>query len=166
MSAERRCRLPLKWNNFILSSFMQKVVKFRYDALRTLGSTGPYFQLHLGESYQNDQYLRDVILNACKEERWAHMLAGMPNSCLLDVEKSLARAITAEETIFQVVTKNLLNPNTPEFANDVIFSSGPGLPYRSYEIHISNVRCNERGNEKHKYLTKKTLPRTNGKPYP
>ena len=97
MSSERRNRLLQKWNNLKFSDFISKPGLSRHIALRELCSLASSIQLQLGPSYQDDQHLQYSLINACKNEPWAHRLVTMPTTRLLDIEESLARAITGKE---------------------------------------------------------------------
>ena len=96
MSEEGRERLLQKWNNLKFCNFVS-VDGDKHKALRDLCSMAASIQLKLGDAYQDDQHPPDVLLNICRTEKWAHRLATMHMSRLLDVEESLARAISAEE---------------------------------------------------------------------
>ena len=48
----------------------------------------PTIQLQLGPSYQDDQHLRDTLLNACVGEKWADRLAIMLKTSLLGAQES------------------------------------------------------------------------------
>ena len=78
MSESRRDRLLHKWNNLQISNFMPQPVTTLHKALRELCSTASSIQLQLGEFHQHEQHLRDALMNACKNEIWAHRLAVMP----------------------------------------------------------------------------------------
>ncbi len=117
---------------------MQNTGTSRHEALRKLCSTASSIQLQLGESYQNNQHFRYVLLNACKDESCAHRLATIPTSRVCDVEKSLARAITPEEAMLQIERKKNMNSTSPAYTDDVRFSARPGLPYRRHGSPSSN----------------------------
>ena len=98
ISEERRNRRLQKWNNLKFSDFLTENSN-RYDVLRRMCSMASSMQQQLGGSYQDNQHLRNALLSACKNENWSYRLATMNTSSLLDIEKSLAKAITAEESI-------------------------------------------------------------------
>ena len=83
-------------------------------------------QLQLGPAYQDDQHLRDLLINAVKNEPWTHQLATMPTSKILDIQESMARAITANETLEK--SRMRTTPALINFAKD-----RPGLSQRRYE---------------------------------
>ena len=96
----------------------------------------PSVHLKLGGAYQDDQHLRDVLLNACRTEKLAHRLAKMPMSCLLDVEESLAKSLSAEE-IFNMPKPSQPSPKSTAFdpiaPHSVNFSQRTGMSYRTYK---------------------------------
>ena len=93
-------------------------------------------QVQLGSSYQDDQHLRDAILNASKNGTWSHRLAIMPTRRLVDVQESLAKAISAEEELECVRSKK---NQFPVFPKDVKFSRDrPGLSDRRYGENFGN----------------------------
>ena len=128
MSEERRDRLLRKWSTLKFSDFLTENMD-RHAALRNQCATASSIQFQLGESYQDDQHLRDTLLNACKDEKWPHRLSTIPVSSLLDVEESLAKAIKAEESMQEEARKS---KPTPAFQNDVNFSERSGMAYRRY----------------------------------
>ena len=72
-----------------------------------------------------------MLLNACKNEKWAHKLTIMPTIRLLDVQESLARAITAEEE--QMAVEKQTSIPTPAYPKDINFTQDrPGMHYRQY----------------------------------
>ncbi len=97
MSNERRESLLQKWNNLKFSDFMAKKDATRHPALQEMVPMASSIQLQLGTSYQDDQHLRDSLINAYKKETWAHRLETMPTNRLLYLEEALSRAITSEE---------------------------------------------------------------------
>ena len=125
-SSERRDRLLYKWNNLSFKHFHDKPGATRQSALRDLCETASMIQLQLGPSYQDDQHLRDTLMNACKMEPWAHRLTSMPTKDITSVQESLAKAISAEET-HEIVMKNQKGS-----AALVNLADMPGLPYRRY----------------------------------
>ncbi len=83
-------------------------------------------------------------MNTCKKEEWAHRLATMPTSRLLDVEEALSRAIPAEEELAK--TKIPLISNISAFPKDVNFSRDrTGLPCR----RCGGLNFNHFGNKSH-----------------
>ena len=99
-----------------------------HSSLCEMCSTATAIQLQLWLSYQYDQHLRDVLLNACKDEPWYHRLATVEISRLIDVEESIARAISGEEG-FRLTTKT--KPITPACIKDVNHvKDRPGMPSR------------------------------------
>ena len=125
-SAERRDRLLYKWNNLSFKDFSDKPGATRQSALRDLCETASMIQLQLGPSYQDDQHLRDTLMNACKMEPWAHRLTAMPTKDIVSIQESLAKAISAEET-HEIVMKKQQGS-----AALVNLADRPGLPYRRY----------------------------------
>eukprot|EP00171_Calliarthron_tuberculosum_P005849 IDg5849t1 len=99
LSSERRDRLIYEWNNLKFSTFASKPGVTKHSASCDMCIKASIMQLQLGASYQDDQHLRDSLMNACKHEPWAHRLATMPTNGLLDIQEALARAITAEENL-------------------------------------------------------------------
>ena len=128
MSLERRDRLLQKWNKLSYNEFASKPGATNQSALRDLCETASLLQLQLGQSYQDEQHLRDALMNACKYEPWAHRLATMPTKEILDIQESLARAITAEENLQAIRRKSSVTPALVNFTRD-----RPGMSYRRYE---------------------------------
>ncbi len=139
MPNERRDRLLYQWNNFNFAEFMKKSGATKQSALCQLCSTASCIDLQLGASYQDPQHLREDPLTACKNEKWAHRLAKMPNNDLLDFEESLARAITPQDNLDRFM-RNVM----AAYGNEVNFNDGDvntinftrdrlGMPYRRYE---------------------------------
>ncbi len=75
ISSERRERLLQKWNNLKFSDFPTNPDVSRQKALRDMCSLASSIQLQLGPSYQDDQYLRETLMNARRNEPWSHKLA-------------------------------------------------------------------------------------------
>ncbi len=92
MSEENRERLLQKLNSVNFCDFVSNENDL-HGALRKLCAAASSIQLQLVESYEDDQHLRDALLNAFKSERWTHRLAKMQTSRLLDVEEWLARQL-------------------------------------------------------------------------
>ncbi len=70
-SAERRDRLLEDWKSLNFNRFLMKPNATKQSALRDLCETASLLQLQLSPSYQDDQHLRDALLNAVKSESWA-----------------------------------------------------------------------------------------------
>ena len=138
MSNERRDRLLYQWNNLNFADFMKKSIAIKQSALRNLCSTASSIQLQLGASYQDPQHLRDALSTACKNEKWTHRLSTIPTNDLLDIEVSLARAITAQDNLDRF-TRNVIAAygNEVNFNDDDVnainfTSDRPGMPYRRF----------------------------------
>ncbi len=138
VSNERRDRLLQKWNNLKFSDFMKTPAMCKHSALQELYLTASYIQAQLVASYQDDQHLRDAMMNACRNETWSQKLVTMPTAKLLDVQESLAKAISAEEDLESVQKST---QQVPAFPNDVDFSQDrPGMPYRRYGENLMNFK--------------------------
>ena len=147
----------------------------RHVGLRKLCSTDSTIQLQLGASYQDDQHLRDALLNACKNEKWSHRLATMNTIRLLDVEESLSKAITAKELISSIPDKP--DETSPAFSNgvnysapyEINFSERTGMHYRRYATNRFNggerhFTCSPKnGNEHLWYIDGKNPIRNNAR---
>ena len=139
MSRERRDILLQKWNNLRFSDFMQGKNANDDSYLHEMFSTAIAIQLQLGPSYQDDQHLRDVLLNGCKDEPSYLRLATMEISRLVYVEKSIVRAISAEEG-FKLTTKS--KPITPAYRKNLNYvKDRPGIPSRKLLKIILNSRA-------------------------
>ncbi len=97
MSNERRDRLLQKLNNLKFSDFMKTPATCKHSALQDLYSAASSIQAQLEASYQDDQHLRDAMMNACKNETWSDRLVTMPTAKLFDVQESFAKAISAKK---------------------------------------------------------------------
>ena len=122
---ERRNRLLRKWNGLRSSDFYKDGIS-RHTALQDMCQIASFIQLQLRKSYQDEQHLHDALLNACKNEKWAHKLATVPTIRLLDLQESLARAITAEED--QMTIEKQASILTPAYPKDIHFTQDrPGM---------------------------------------
>ncbi len=74
VSQKRRDRLIQKCNGLYFSDFSAKPGATKHSALRELCNIAASIQSQHRLSYQDDQHLRDVLMNACKKEEWAHRL--------------------------------------------------------------------------------------------
>ncbi len=136
MSNERRDRLLQKWNNFNFNDFMKTPSTARHSGLQDLFSTSSSIQAQLGSSYQNDQHLRDAILNAFKNQTWSHRLPLMPTRWLVDIQESLTKAKSLEEELECMRSKK---NQFPAFPRNVNFSRDwSGIPYRRYAENSGN----------------------------
>ncbi len=131
--------LLTQWNNLRFSDFMKTSGSTKQSALREMCSTASGIQLQIGMSYQGPQHLRDAHLTAYKNEKRAHRLWTMPTNGLLDIEESLARAITAQKNLGRL-TRNI----SPAYRNKVNYNDNAasavnfirdlrGMPYGTYK---------------------------------
>ena len=139
--AERRDRLLDMWNNLEFRHFSTKHGATNHSALRELCETASMLQLQLGPSYQDDQHLRDTLMSAVRSESWAHQLATMPTSRILDIQESMARAITAEENLKSAENRRKVTPALSNYSSD-----RPGMPYRRY-LHNNQSRQRKFGRD-------------------
>lgn len=63
-------------------------------------------ELQLGPPCKDEQHMRDTLMNARKLESWAQRLTEMPTGDVKSILESLAKAITAEETLQELHKHN------------------------------------------------------------